>query len=155
VVIEFSDEAHATRAKNKSLRWWFTAGGDLSGSPAEPADTVRIGLVASLRLRGALGFGPERLIPDEQRLDGLGGQRAREQEALGMRAPEPFEFPRLRRIFNAFGNHTGLEGAGEREDAFNDRRAIVKEQASTCHCQPTVIDRSSAMTPGSLATSRR
>ena len=43
----------------------------------------------------ALGFGPERYIPDKQPLDGLGAQCPREEEALGMRTPEPFEFARL------------------------------------------------------------
>ena len=45
--------------------------------------------------------------------------------------PEPFEFARLGWGFDPFCHHTGLEGAGERKDAFDDRRAIVKEQA--CH----------------------
>ena len=87
----------------------------------------------------ALGFGPERYIPGEQRLDGVGAQRPREEVALGMRAPEALEFARLGWGLDAFGDHAGLERAGEREDAFDDRRAIGEQQA--CHERAVDLER--------------
>src|ERR1700712_4305077 len=62
-------------------------------------------------------FRPERAVGHEETLDRAGRQRAREQVAQRMRAPEPLELACLRVVLDSFRDHTGVERAGEGQDA--------------------------------------
>src|SRR4029453_17616554 len=47
-----------------------------------------------------------------------------------MAAAEALELLRLHRAFDAFGHDAGFERPRERENAFNDRRALGKQETS-------------------------
>ena len=71
----------------------------------------------------------ERLVGHEQFLDGPGRQRTREEEALGVRAPEALQLARLHVALDSFGDHAGVERSGQRQDALDDGRTVGEQQA--------------------------
>ena len=47
-----------------------------------------------------------------------------------MAASQAFQFLRLHRAFDSFSDDAGLERPGQRQDAFNDRGTLGKQDAS-------------------------